>query len=394
MYPTIYHLVLDLFGLEIPMLKIMNSFGFFVALAFISAAYFLKLELARKSNEGNIPVSYKKEKRGGLPSLHNIISTGFFGFVIGYKFIAILLDSENSLSDPQSFLLSTKGNALAGIAMSAIFLGLLYRAYLKEKKKYPNLVIEEVAITHKEHSWNMAVQAAIFGFAGAKLFHLIENPGQFIEFFTDFNFANFLSGLTIYGGLILGGAGVMWYMHRHKIPLLSGADAAVPGVMLAYGVGRIGCQVSGDGDWGIDNLASKPDWMSILPDWMWSYSYPNNINGVGEAITNGTCFDGYCTQLTNPVFPTPFYETTMAVTIFLILWSLRKKITIPGVLFFAYMIFNGFERFWIEKIRVNNVFLNIGELQMTQAEVIAVIMFIVGIGGILFLRNRSQLTSA
>jgi len=388
MYPTIYHLVYDLFGLEIPVLKIMNSFGFFVALAFIAAAYTLKLELDRKGNEGIIPKTYKKVTLGGKPSLYNIISTTIFGFLVGFKLVPIILNTNGSLGNPQAFLLSTDGNVLAGIVCCAIFLGLLYREYKKDVAKYPTPTEEQVAITNKEHSWNMAVYAAIFGFAGAKLFHLIENPSQFIDFFTDFNFSNFLSGLTIYGGLILGGGAVMWYMKKHNIPIWSGADAAVPGVMLAYGVGRIGCQVSGDGDWGIDNLADKPNWLSWAPDWMWSYRYPNNVNGVGEQIVDGTCFEGYCTQLTNPAFPTPFYETTMAIIIFLILWGLRKKITIPGVLFFTYMIFNGIERFWIEKIRINNEFLAFGDISMTQAEIIAVIMFFVGIGGIFWLKKK------
>jgi len=366
----------------------MNSFGFFVAMAFIAAAYFLKLELDRKSNEGVFPLSYKKVKLGSRPSIFNIISTTFFGFIIGFKFVHILFNSEETLHDPQAFLLSTQGNWIFGIATAAIFLGMLYREYLRDKKKNPDGKLEDIPITNTEHSWNMAVYAAIFGFAGAKLFHLIENPDQFVDFFTDFEFSNFLSGLTIYGGLIIGGAGVMWYMSRHNIPILSGADGAVPGVMLAYGIGRIGCQVSGDGDWGEDNLAAKPDWMSFLPDWMWAYRYPNNVNGVGETILDGPCFDGYCTQLSNPVFPTPFYETVMAVTIFLILWGLRKRISIPGVLFFTYMIFNGLERFWIEKIRINNDFVNIGSLTMTQAELIAVIMFFVGIAGVVFLYRR------
>jgi len=85
----------------------------------------------------------------------------------------------------------------------------------------------------------------------------------------------------------------------------------------------------------------------------------------------------------------------MAIGIFLILWSIRKKITVPGVLFFVYMIFNGFERFWIEKVRINNTFLTFGDMSMTQAEVIAVIMFFVGIAGVIFLlqRNKKKITN-
>ena len=54
-------------------------------------------------------------------------------------------------------------------------------------------------------------------------------------------------------------------------------DAVSPALMLAYGIGRLGCHFSGDGDWGIKNTAAKPDLISILPDWIWCYDYPNNV---------------------------------------------------------------------------------------------------------------------
>jgi prolipoprotein diacylglyceryltransferase len=171
------------------------------------------------------------------------------------------------------------------------------------------------------------------------------------------------------------------------------SDAAAPGLILAYGIGRIGCQVSGDGDWGIANTAPKPGWLSWLPDWLWAYDYPNNVNYdanypqyLGELndtnvlpITdpNVPCFEGYCTHLDPMVFPTPVYETMMATGIFLFLWMMRKRLAIPGLMFASYLMLNGIERFFIEKIRVNNKFDLLG-IQATQAEVIAVLFFLVG----------------
>ena len=167
-------------------------------------------------------------------------------------------------------------------------------------------------------------------------------------------------------------------------------DAAAPGLMLAYGIGRLGCQVSGDGDWGIANIAPKPGW---IPQWLWSYDYPNNVNAVlgphrggyvGQPITDGTCFEGYCTHLVPGVFPTPLYETIMCLLLFAALWWLRKRISLPGVLFSVYLIMNGVERFLIEKIRVNEPFLG----SWTQAEVISTSLIILGTAGILWSRNR------
>ncbi|MEQ1678954.1 MAG: prolipoprotein diacylglyceryl transferase family protein, partial [Chitinophagaceae bacterium] len=145
--------------------------------------------------------------------------------------------------------------------------------------------------------------------------------------------------------------------------------------MLAYSLGRIGCQVSGDGDWGIPNSRPKP--FSWLPDWMWSYRYPHNVNEVGDLIPG--CTDvKFCKQLPDGVFPTPFYEIVACFLLFLVLWSLRKKFKIPGTLFALYQMLNGMERFFIEKIRVNTT-MNFLGITVTQAEVISALLFLSGL---------------
>jgi prolipoprotein diacylglyceryltransferase len=146
--------------------------------------------------------------------------------------------------------------------------------------------------------------------------------------------------------------------------------------MLAYGIGRMGCHFSGDGDWGITNLAPKPEWMSFLPDWTWAYTYPNNVINAGVPIEG--CVGNYCNELLYPVFPTPIYEIAMALALFGLLWALRKRINIAGMLFGIYMIVNGLERFFIEKIRVNTKYI-IFEKEITQAELISFGLIITGI---------------
>jgi prolipoprotein diacylglyceryltransferase len=94
-------------------------------------------------------------------------------------------------------------------------------------------------------------------------------------------------------------------------------------------------------------------------------------------------------QLEQPVFPTPLWEAIFGFIIFGILWALRKRITIPGMLFFIYCILNGVERFFIEKIRVNEKIM-LGGLEMTQAEIISSLVFITGIVGCWILWNRHQ----
>jgi phosphatidylglycerol---prolipoprotein diacylglyceryl transferase len=250
--------------------------------------------------------------------------------------------------------------------------------YRREQLPTPVEVEEKIFPHHL--GGNITLLAALFGIAGAKLFHLIENPDEFKAFFTAPSVNSFLSGLTVYGGLIVGAAGVLVYAYFKKIPLLHLCDAAAPGLILAYGVGRIGCQVSGDGDWGIVNTSPKPGWLSWAPDWLWSYNYPHNVNTVGQPIFEGCApqWGEFCTELVPGVYPTPLYETSAAILIFIFLWRMRKKWVTPGVMFAIYMIFNGIERFLIEKIRVNNKGNYLG-IEMTQAEFISVLFILAGI---------------
>ena len=278
-----------------------------------------------------------------------------------------------------------------------------WRWYEAKKNALPKPEIKEVYRPVWQHTGNITLVAAVFGILGAKFFHLFENPAEFIDFFRNPSLESFLGGLTIYGGLIMGALGVYWYSRKIKVAFIHLCDATAPGLMLAYGVGRMGCHVSGDGDWGIPNVSVKPDWLSWLPDWAWSYQYPNNVNAVmgpREAGYTGKLiettdpwpiFEGYGTYLDPGVFPTALYEVIMALLIFVLLWSLRKRIKIPGMIFGIYLIFNGVERFFIEKIRVNSTYKILGA-EITQAEIISTLTFIGGVIWVVYLlrKNKNQ----
>jgi phosphatidylglycerol:prolipoprotein diacylglycerol transferase len=407
MYPTIYHALLDLFGIDWGWTRLLNSFGFFVALAFVAASYLLGKELKRKASEGHFKPTKRTVVKGDKPDWTEVITSGAMGFVMGWKFIYLAIHGSDlfaSGSNPQRFLFSWDGSFLLGLGMMLIMGGWRYWEYKKEQ--LPEPIREEIDVYPHHLTGNITFAAAIFGILGAKLFHLLENPREFVEFFQHPSFNSFISGLTVYGGLILGSVGVLLYARTKGVNGWHLSDAAAPGMILAYGIGRIGCQVSGDGDWGIANTAPKPGWLSWLPDWMWAYDYPNNVNYdasypqyLGQLndtnvlpITdpNIPCFEGYCTHLDPMVFPTPVYETIMATGIFLFLWFIRKKLTIPGLMFASYLMLNGIERFFIEKIRVNNKFDFLG-IQATQAEMIAVLFFLVG-AALFIYRKRTART--
>ncbi|HET9279531.1 MAG TPA: prolipoprotein diacylglyceryl transferase family protein, partial [Flavitalea sp.] len=183
---------------------------------------------------------------------------------------------------------------------------------------------------------------------------------------------------------------IWWYARKHKIGFWHLNDAAAPALMLAYSVGRIGCQVAGDGDWGIPT--GRPNPISWLPDWMWGYTYPNNVAGEGVRIP-GCTDDKFCFQLAEPHFPTPFYETVICFMLFLILWSVRKRLKIPGTLFALYLMLNGVERFFIEKIRVN-IKIQVVGFQFTQAELISFLLFISGLALWFYLRKRNTIVAS
>ncbi len=131
------------------------------------------------------------------------------------------------------------------------------------------------------------------------------------------------SGLAFYGGLITAAFAVSIYVERNKIPWPVNADVVAPALMLAYGIGRIGCQLSGDGCWGMVNADPKPEWLSFLPDWAWAFNYPHNV--INEGVLIPDCSGRNCHVLDQPVFPTPLYETTIAFLFFGLLMDCQEE---------------------------------------------------------------------
>ncbi len=377
MYPRVSDFINDVFGtdLNLPI----QSYGFFLASAFLVAALLLRSEFARKELEGVIKSTTKKVLIGKPASSLELIFTFIVSFFVGYKIAGIIVYYDLMVLDPQGFVFSYDGSFIGATIIAIGFT--YYQYYYKNQQKLDVPKWEEVTIPAKDQVWPIVFIAAVFGIVGAKIFHQLENFDEFMRNPVD-SLLSF-SGLTFYGGLIVAGIAVIVYARKHNIPWKEMADSVAPSLIIAYGIGRIGCQVAGDGDWGIVNNLTKPGWLAFLPDWMWAYNYPHNI--INEGVPIEGCAGSHCFQLAQGVFPTPVYETIMSILIFSFLWSIRKRIKIPGAIFTIYLMFNGVERFLIELIRVNNVFDFLG-MKVTQAEVISVIMFVLGLA-LLLLSN-------
>jgi prolipoprotein diacylglyceryl transferase len=398
MYATIYDAVKDLFGVDIIHLKLLQSFGFFVALAFLLCAFFFAKELRRKSREGLLPLSRKHITTGTPYSANELYMQAFIGFLIGWKFIGSFADYDNFAEDPRGWVLSLQGSLVWGIIGAAVMYGIHFWINTRRKKEKP--AEKEIEITAADEVGSMTLIAALFGFAGAKLFHILENFGSFLENPGEMVFS--FSGLTMYGGLICGSIAVLLYARKKGMNILHVMDACAPGLFLAYGVGRLGCHVSGDGDWGIVNNNPKPGWLSWAPDWAWSYNYPNNVNGTmipndldpkyaeAEWQIKMMLTSKENIALVEPVYPTPLYEAIMCIALFGVFWAIRKRVVTPGFLFACYLIFNGLERFFIELIRVNTTLFTLGNFRVTQAEFIAFCLVAIGVALAVWTKKRRQ----
>lgn len=204
-------------------------------------------------------------------------------------------------------------------------------------------------------AYEIAFAALVGGLIGARLHYLLEHydssDGIFTNLFTG-------SGLVWFGGLLGGAAGVLLWARRRGFLGLGLLDLCAPSLALGNAIGRVGCQLSGDGDYG------------KATDLPWGMAYP----------------DGTVRTL-DEVHPTPVYETVAMGLVALLLWHLRDRVR-PGALFALYLVLAGLERLLVEFIRRNDeVLLGLTEAQLTSVAMIA--------GGLAWLmRMRGGLRSA
>ena len=223
-----------------------------------------------------------------------------------------------------------------GLMMLLCFLGsmILLQSCLKEAGENPMLA--EPMVTY----------AAIGGVIGARFFSIISYPNQLMEDPIGVIFSS--AGFVFYGGFIGGFIAVFILLRKNKIPFLKFTNIVAAPLAFGYAIGRVGCQLSGDGDYGIE---------SSLP-WAMNYIY-------GVIPTAST------------VHPTPVYESLISLFLAIFLRStfLKNKLRFDGQLFGFYLIISGVSRYFIENLRVEPRVLS----GFSQAQLISIPLILIGI---------------
>jgi phosphatidylglycerol:prolipoprotein diacylglycerol transferase len=373
MFPTIGDLLQYILHVHIAIP--IQTFGFFVALSFFICYFVFVAEFKRKEADGLIHSWNEKEWIGLPASAAELAVNGLLGFILGFKVSGAVINYATFKIDPVNYIFSIQGNVWAGLLFAAVFVFWIYTDRRKQLLPKPKLVEKEV------HPYQLMLYLAFalgfMGVIGSKLFNTFENLGLFWRHPIDTLFST--DGFTYLGGLIFGSLTYLYICYKKGMKLVHLADIGSPGMMLAYGIGRIGCHLSGDGDWGIVNNHPKPALLNWLPDWIWSFKYPHNTIDAGVQMPG--CFGMHCEQLRAGVYPTSFYEAVICIGLFGLMWFFRKRIRIAGLMFYSYLILSGVERILIEMIRVNKRY-NVLGLELTQAEMISIGMIAGGLVGI------------
>jgi phosphatidylglycerol:prolipoprotein diacylglycerol transferase len=197
----------------------------------------------------------------------------------------------------------------------------------------------------RDWAYEVVFSALVGGLIGSRIDYIIQNFAQVQDDLVGALFSG--SGLVWFGGLVGGAAGVLIWARLRGYLGLQLLDVCAPALALGYAVGRVGCQLSGDGDYG------------VASDVPWAMSYPDGTvpTAPGEEV-----------------HPTPVYETLVMGLAALLLWRLRDRFR-PGTLFAIYLLISGVERFLIEIIRRNDAVLG----GLTLAQLVSIGLIVVSV---------------
>jgi phosphatidylglycerol:prolipoprotein diacylglycerol transferase len=239
--------------------------------------------------------------------------------------------------------------------------------------------------------------AVIFGIGGAKMLYLIEEWESFVR--DPFGMAFSAGGLTWYGGFLLALLAVSLFIRSKRIPFLKVWDGLGIALILAYGVGRIGCHLAGDGDYGAPTHlpwgtiyaqgVAKPsralqEYFQHHPEQRaeWKYDSLRVLFAGKDRMGNPyTRFD----EIT-PLHPTPLYEFVLGCAGFGLLFWLRSRLKVDGTLFMCYVMLSSIFRFFVEFLRLNPHLFG----GLSEAQLFSIVLFVAALGGFFYLRGRTS----
>ncbi len=228
-----------------------------------------------------------------------------------------------------------------------------------------------------EYSSSIVIAAAVAGLIGSRIYAILDDLPTYLADPKSMIFSG--SGFVFYGGMIGGLIGAYLVSRWYRIGLGVTMDMCGPALAIGQAIGRIGCQLSGDGDWGLP---------STVP---WAMSYPKAIVGwnsdtVLKLDEHYRLVSGFFPGVR--VHPAPIYETILYVGVFAILWSMRKTSHPAGRVMYWYLLLGGAARFIVEFWRINpRVF-----YMLSEAQLIAIGMMV--IGGVALILTREKAPAA
>ncbi|HEY3065719.1 MAG TPA: prolipoprotein diacylglyceryl transferase [Methylomirabilota bacterium] len=216
--------------------------------------------------------------------------------------------------------------------------------------------------------------ALVFGIAGAHALWLLEHwPRALADPATVLG-----GGMTWYGGLGTATLAIYVYVRARGVPFPLVLDAAAPALMIAYGIGRLGCHLAGDGDYGLP---------TSLP---WGTDYSRGLLPPSRAFAAlpdvAARYPGGIVPDDTPLHPTPVYEFLLAVVGYVLLRAGARQRLRPGALFLLYIGLLGGFRFAVEFLRVNPRL----AFGLSEAQLVSATLFAVGMGGLAYLATRGD----
>lgn len=200
---------------------------------------------------------------------------------------------------------------------------------------------------------SIVVWGAIAGFGGSRIYDVFDNWNQYMAHPWSIVLSG--AGFVWYGGFIGGLLSTLIIARIRKVSFLTITDMCAAPLVLGMAFGRMGCLLSGDGDWG---LASTVPWAMAYPRAIVGWHGDLHLAGGGfipatvlKLGPGGTLVDGFFPGVL--VHPAPIYEIIMYLAIFAVIWGMRKRATFNGELLCLYLILAGAARFVVEFVRIN-----------------------------------------